>query len=315
MYERMNVLEKISVILVTYNHEEYIKEAIESVLSQDTIYEMELIIADDCSTDSTVEIIKSYEDKTNIKFKYLDNKVNLGITKNYQRAFESAKADYVAILEGDDYWTDDKKIQKHVDFLRNHKECSMSFNRYVVFNKEKGDFIIQPWPTNQKFEYITVKGLAVDNYIGNFSTCVYRKKCLDNLNPNLFNLKVYDWMINMCVAENGLIGYLGEVMSVYRQHSKGTWSSMDFIEQQKESIKYIDIYNEYLGFRYDFEFTDHKNRIERHLVSIKQQEALDCIAKNTKILNVKKYKEYIPPIIKIIIKLFVPEKLVNKIMN
>ena len=94
---------KINIILITYNHSNYIRPALESILMQETSYDVEIIVADDCSTDNTVEIIKEYESKTKFVFLYLHKDQNIGYIRNYQQAFATCTGDYVAIMEGDDY--------------------------------------------------------------------------------------------------------------------------------------------------------------------------------------------------------------------
>lgn len=110
----------VSVIMLTYNHEQYIKQAIDSVLMQKTSFQYEIIIGDDCSSDATVEILKEYAQKHPDVIKLILRTENLGVTKNIYDLCMKCKGKYIAFLEGDDYWTDFGKLEEQVSFLENH---------------------------------------------------------------------------------------------------------------------------------------------------------------------------------------------------
>ena len=121
---------KLNIILITYNQQNYIRQTVESILMQTTDFDFNIVVADDCSPDSTLDIIKEYVEESKIEFVFLKNEKNLGYTENYKRAFAACNAEYIAIMEGDDYWTSPLHLQKHVDFLDLHKEYSMSFSSW-----------------------------------------------------------------------------------------------------------------------------------------------------------------------------------------
>ena len=107
----------VSVLMITYNHENFIREAIDGVLMQKTTFPIELIIGEDCSTDSTRKIVVEYAEKYPDLIRPLLPGSNLGMMKNFNKTMEAAKGKYIAICEGDDYWTDPLKLQKQVDIL------------------------------------------------------------------------------------------------------------------------------------------------------------------------------------------------------
>lgn len=294
---------KVSVLLVTYNHERFIDKAIQSILDQKTNYDMEIVVADDYSTDKTLEIIQSYIEKHPLLFKILPSERNLGITKNYERGFSACEGKYIAVLEGDDYWTDPQKIEKHVGFLESNKGCSMTFNRYIVHDLSKERFNVQPWPIEKDHQLITVAELVLDNFIGNFSTCVYRKSTLSKIDPNVYKLTAYDWMINIMVAQQGLIAYLPDVMSVYLLHSQGTWSQKKDVEKMKDTLVHIEEYDRFLKGLYHEEFEVHKNRI---LHSIKLIESPMDFTNKESIKT--KIKKYLPPFVVSFLKWIIPPK-------
>jgi glycosyltransferase involved in cell wall biosynthesis len=115
---------KVSVVMITFNHENYIREAIEGVLMQETDFEMELIISNDCSTDATNIVIEDFllNHPNAFKVKYFNQEKNLGMMPNFIFTLNQSKGNYIAICEGDDYWTDTYKLQKQVDFLEANPE-------------------------------------------------------------------------------------------------------------------------------------------------------------------------------------------------
>lgn len=124
---------KANIILITYNQEKDIRQALESILMQKRTFDFNIIVADDCSTDTTLQIISEYAEKSDIEFIFLPQTSNLGYIKNYQRAFAACNRDYIAIMEGDDYWLSPSHLENHIRFLANHPECSMSYNRHLRY--------------------------------------------------------------------------------------------------------------------------------------------------------------------------------------
>ena len=245
---------KTSVLLVSYNHELYIEEAISSILMQRTSFDYEIIVVDDCSTDRTKEITEGCLKKTEVKYKILESEKNLGIAKNYQRGFENCFSEYIAVLEGDDYWTDPYRLQKHIDFLDKHKECVMTFNRASLSFVEKKAFAISNCLVNISDKYYATKDIITGAPAFNFSTYVYRNSAIKMLDKGIFDLNIADWMLNICISQYGLICGLGEVMSVYRVHSKGSWSGISQIKQHWYGIQLAKEYDRFLNYRLKKEF-------------------------------------------------------------
>ena len=253
---------KINVILITYNHANYIYQTLESILMQETEHEVEIIVADDCSPDNTVEIIKEYEDKTSFTFTYLQKEHNVGYNKNYQQAFAACTGDYIAIMEGDDYWIKPDHLQNHIDHLERLSNASMSYNRHLrLFIDQKREEIFD-WEGSDDYEYVTTEQLALGNRIGNLSCCVFRGEHIRNLDPKLFDMEIADWMLGMYMGQFGPLLYLKEVTSAYRIHDNGQWSRMDEKEQFVRVIEFIDKYNKYFDYKYTEPFTKHRRRLE-----------------------------------------------------
>ncbi|MBB4035063.1 glycosyltransferase involved in cell wall biosynthesis [Dysgonomonas hofstadii] len=253
---------KINVILITYNHANYIRQAVESILMQETGHEVEIIVADDCSPDNTVDIIREYESKTSFSFIYLQKEHNVGYNKNYRLAFAACTGDYVAIMEGDDYWIKSNHLQNHINFLEQQYCCSMSYNRHLRLFEDQNREELFDWESNIDYERITTEQLALGNRIGNLSCCVFRGEYIRNIDPKLFDMEIADWMLGMYMGQFGPLLYLKEVTSAYRIHDNGQWSRMDEKEQFIRIIELINEYDKYFNYKYTEVFTKHKRRLE-----------------------------------------------------
>ena len=137
---KIEILEKptVSVCMVTYNHEKYIAQAIEGVMTQETNFKIELVIGEDSSTDRTRKICLEYKNKFPHIIKLRLQEKNLGMMKNFYDSLSSCTGDYIAICEGDDYWTDPYKLQKQIDFLEENPEYGLCYgNTLLNYNDKK----------------------------------------------------------------------------------------------------------------------------------------------------------------------------------
>lgn len=252
---------KINIIVITYNHANYICQAMDSIMMQEIPHDVELIIADDNSTDDTLAKIKQYTDKSSFKITFLPKERNLGFVKNYKRAFDACDGKYIAIMEGDDYWTSPLHIKHHVDFLENHPDYSVSFNRHIRFFQDQDRTEIFEWNNAKDFETITTAQLALGNRIGNLSCCVFRTGLIKKLAPELFNIEFADWLLGMIMGQYGPLAYQKEVTSLYRIHDNGQWSRMNEKEQGETLLEAMKIYDKILDYKYTDEFAQHTKRI------------------------------------------------------
>ena len=128
-----NIDPMVSVFMMAYNHENYIEQAISSVLMQKTNFEFKIVIGEDCSTDKTREVIQQFSSTHPEKFILLFHNPNIGAWANQFDILSNCIGKYIAICESDDYWTDVDKLQKQVDFLESHPDFSMVFtNRQIL---------------------------------------------------------------------------------------------------------------------------------------------------------------------------------------
>lgn len=216
----------LSVCLITYNHAEYIREAIDSILMQQTDFAWQLIIADDYSTDGTREILAEYKEKYPERISLLLQKRNVGPEKNWLELMAQPKTTYVLYTEGDDYITDASKFQKQVDFLEANKEYSLCFHP-VKITYEDGSNPDEQYPTPEfirRKKPLEFKHLLETNFIQTNSV-MYRwrftKESLDTTFPK--GVMPGDWVMHLLHAETGKIGFINKVMAVYRRHPGGLW--------------------------------------------------------------------------------------------
>lgn len=158
----------VSVIMLVYNQENTFARALESVLSQKCAFSYEILIGDDCSTDKTREIIKGYLEK-HPNIRYFEREENLGVTRNAYELLKAAEGKYIASCEGDDFWTDENKLQKQVDFLEAHPEyVGCSHDLYLV--TENGDVYSKSNPSwisrKRSYSYKDFKGLYLPGQSG-----------------------------------------------------------------------------------------------------------------------------------------------------
>ena len=119
----------VSVIMTTYNHERYIAEAIESVLRQQTSFGVEIVVGEDCSTDRTMAIVRDYERQYPDGIRVVTSAENVGWRRNYRRTIAAARGKYIAMLDGDDYFTHRKKLQMQVELLEHYPDVGMCYTR------------------------------------------------------------------------------------------------------------------------------------------------------------------------------------------
>ncbi|ARN73879.1 glycosyltransferase [Oceanicoccus sagamiensis] len=305
MYIKESFPYKLSILLVTYNHEKHIRQALDALISQEFDGKIELVIADDCSTDSTLSIIDEYKEKDpRFVFEYLDGETNLGITRNYQRGFSACSGEYIAVLEGDDYWSTPKKLKSQIEFLDTHWETSMCSVNYFVYQEEISHFYPRT-TVGTGHKLISARDLIADNLVGNFSTCMYRNSVVKSLKEELYSIRSYDWIVNICAAEKAMIGFLEEPMSVYRLHGNGVWSQSPDVEKLQTQLDLIPLYDKLTEQIYHHEFSVLAHRLQENILALNITDLAQPIlqpAEKGRVVLV----DIIPPILLSAIRLLTP---------
>ena len=212
----------ISIITASYNYEEYIKPAIESVLAQD-YSDWELIIVDDCSTDNSIKVIESFQDS---RIKLIKNEKNLGLKQTLLKGIENASGEYIAFLESDDIWRLDY-LSKKKAVAEKFPDAALIFNDVELFGDDRKVSRVQKifWQNNEFLSRFTYpknlfKYLNVQNRILTFSAVMIKKSML---NPEYFNTpadKLLDWWLYIHLAENNDFYYIPEKLTGWRLHPK-----------------------------------------------------------------------------------------------
>lgn len=232
----------VSVVTIAFNQEKYIRDALESFMMQKTDFSFEVIVGDDASTDNTPEIIKEYAKSTPEIFKAILRKKNIGVVPNFINALRAAKGKYIAICEGDDYWTDPYKMQRQVDFLEANPDCALCFHPVKVFF-ENNDRPSSIYPAKEQRADLTVKALLEGNYIQTNSV-MYRKQKYTDLPVGILP---FDWYLHLYHAQFGKIGFIDKTMAAYRKHPEGLWwEANNDIEKiwEKYGITHLGLYVE-----------------------------------------------------------------------
>lgn len=259
---------ELNVLTMTYNHEEYIEDCLQSVLAQRTEFPVRHLVLDHCSSDSTAGIISSYAEKyPSIQPVLLSRRRP---EENIRGLFERCSAKYVALCDGDDFFTDPLKLQKQVDYLENNPQCALCFHPVnVVFENGMAPFILPSLtslPNRKKYQY-HLADLTKGNFIQTNSV-VYRWRFRNGL-PTWFRSDICpsDWYWHMLHAEEGRIGFLPDIMSLYRRHDNALYAhafhdtEAHFRDHGMEELKTYQICNDHFKNRYFRNFSALANSV------------------------------------------------------
>ena len=219
---------QVSILMITYNHEKYIEQAIQAVLAQKTKFAIELLICNDSSTDQTAEIVGSCIQRNSslVNIRYEHHHQNIGMMQNFKTGLELCAGKYIALCEGDDYWTDPYKLQKQLDFLEANPTYFLCHHDFVILNEEGKRFL--PMVGEEiPLEYDIIK-LAEKNIIGTLT--VMFRNCISAMPSWFSDVSSGDYALHLFVASHGCIKYIPEVMAVYRKHSNGVTSKFKDID-------------------------------------------------------------------------------------
>ena len=225
----------VSVCMITYNHEKFIQEAIEGVLMQQFDFEIELILANDCSTDKTDEVIQNIlENHPHASWiKYTQHKKNLGMMPNFIWALQQCKGKYIALCEGDDYWTDSSKLQKQVDFLEGNQEYIVCYHDVNVID-EKGNQSSNSLLGQWKKDYSEVE-LKKGAWLPTLT------RCFRNMNfifpSEFYKVAAGDHFLTGILGLYGKAKYLDFNGGNYRIHKNGVWNSKNIFDSNIAMLK------------------------------------------------------------------------------
>ena len=244
---------KVSVLVTCFNHERYIRTAIDSVLSQQASFSFEVVICDDGSTDGSGAVLRDIVNRNPEKVRLLLPWTNLGHAgaEIFMRGLDMCRGRYIAILDGDDFWTEPDKLQTQAEFLDAWPDCPLCFHNSEL-RYEEGDRA--PWSlySSPLPERIPLEELLGTASVHN-STLMFRREMVsgfqewrDFTGPQ----GPTDWAMAVTAARSGRVGYIDRVMAVYLQHGAGSWSALSAAGQLEKVIGQYDQMDRFLGGQY-----------------------------------------------------------------
>ena len=205
----------LSVCIRTYNQKSYVKDALDSVLDQETSFPFEIIVSDDCSTDGTRAVLLDYQKKWPERIKLILRDEDIGGPMNLKLVIESSDAKYITCLDGDDYYTDEYKLQKQVDFLEAHPEfvgCFHNVMNVVEATGEQSPFLPSDFPS-----VITAEDIILKRWFMPIHSVMMRRELIAF--PDWYSEVMNDdYVVNLSVAMHGPYHYMPDIMAAYRHH-------------------------------------------------------------------------------------------------
>lgn len=217
----------VSICCLTYNHILYIRQCLDGFMMQKINFPIEILIYDDASTDGTQGIIREYEKKYPDIIKPIyqkENQYSKGIKVSLVYNYSRAKGKYIALCEGDDYWTDPYKLQKQVDFLESHPDyvmCSHRFNQYI----QEKELLEEEQDKDFKGADYDLKNLIGGKWLTQTLTVMYRRSALDLKRYAAYGMSM-DMILFYELLRNGKGYCFPDIMAVYRLHNGGVWSEV-----------------------------------------------------------------------------------------
>jgi glycosyltransferase involved in cell wall biosynthesis len=210
---------------LTYNHEPFIRDCLDGILMQKTTFPVRVVVFEDCSTDATREIVKEYQTKYPHLFVTVFTSHNTYGKPERREALKPyyearAVAKYIALCEGDDYWTDPLKLQKQVEFLEENLDYSACTH---------SNYISKEGVLTKSSSRIRTKSLILEDLVWGIpfqtASLLFRKNALEL--PDIFTGSLTDTTLFMLLAESGKIFFMPETMSVYRKHDNSVWAPLN----------------------------------------------------------------------------------------
>ena len=270
-------MKKISVCILTYNHEKYIESALKSVINQDVAAIVEVVIGDDLSSDKTRQIISKIANKsTKMKFKCLFPNKKIGMMNNLISTLAACSGDYIAMLEGDDFWTCKDKLAKQLLYLEKNTDCAICFHNVLKISE---DNLFSPIAMVSKSEgkYSQID-IINENFIPTVSV-FFRNNLFKSLPSYFAKLGYGDWFLHIMNSNVGKIGYIKDLCAVYRVHKNGVTSSSyyskdSYIANINTTIVMYQKINEYTNYIYD-KLIRKKMKSFKRILYLKEKKYID----------------------------------------
>lgn len=253
---------ELSVVMIAWNVERFIAQALDSALMQEVDFDYEVVIGEDSSTDRTRDIVMDYAERRPDRIRPILRPANLGMNRNFMETLAAARGRFIALLDADDYWTSPHKLSRQIAFLRDNPSCSICFHNALVvyedgerephpFHMAQPQFLIShhiPKPIS------TLEDLAGGNFMQTCSV-MFRAGLYGRLPDWYLRMPTFDWPLHVLNAEHGDVGYIDEILGAYRVHAGGFWSTNMALYRTVEDVQaMIDGYhiiNRHTRYRFD----------------------------------------------------------------
>lgn len=227
---------KVSVAMITYKHASFITQALDSVLEQEAPFDFEVVVGDDASPDETPAILQEYASQYPEKIQLTLRTRNVGMHQNLEETLGACRGDYVALLEGDDYWTSPHKLARQAAFMDANPSIALSFHPVDILHEASVHVEVpdlQGAPAEVKFERL-VSGNCI-------STCsvMFRRSLFTGYPDWFYGLKMADWPLFILLASLGDVRSLPYNMAAYRVHTGGVWSTKPAEFNAIESVRVL----------------------------------------------------------------------------
>jgi glycosyltransferase involved in cell wall biosynthesis len=234
---------KVSVIIPTYNHSQFISQALESVVAQRADFTFEIIVSEDCSTDGTRKIVLDWRARYPDLIRLILSEQNVHSNEVVARAFRAAKGTYIALLDGDDFWTCPDKLQLQVDFLDHNPQCSMCCHKVEIANEHGVESPPRYWSPDSLKAETTLEDILQGNFIATCST-MFRNGVVPDI-PHWYAalFPITDWPLYVIYAQHGTIGYIDRSMGAYRLHAGGWFSPLAAAEKLDSTSRFYKAIN------------------------------------------------------------------------
>lgn len=255
---------KVSVQCITYNHEKYIRKALDGFVMQKTDFKFEVIVHDDASTDKTADIIREYAEKYDfIKPIYQqENQYSQGIPFTIKYIYPMFKGEYIAFCEGDDYWTDSNKLQILYDYMVSNPECSMCCHAYENIEANTEKLVAEVHTLTGDGEISISKAIKYNNP-PQLASQMFRRDCIID-KPTIYNGRgIGDYTVLLYAATKGELHYIDRIMARHRIAADGSWTNTVYknrelrIKHDKSMISFLKDFDSFYNQKYH-EYVDLK---------------------------------------------------------
>ena len=240
----MSTTPLVSICCITYNHEAYIREALDSFLAQSFSGPLEIIVHDDASTDGTAAIIRAYAERHPHLFRPIlqqENQYAKDAFSVLRHVYGEARGEFIALCEGDDTWTDPDKLRLQVEHLQRHPEQPLCFtNGWNVYPDGRKDDYVRAWLGGHVPDgTVDLKGIASRNFVPTAGV-VFRRAVQQGFSEEVKRLTSYDWLLLVAMATRGPLGYLDRLACVRRVHAGGTISMKPYLDKIGTNLWLLD---------------------------------------------------------------------------